>query len=163
GCGGVAPRFGFVVTPRADRWHRRPVALLGGVAIMLGVLPALLWIGGPSGRLWVLTLVALGMGAVGLVDDVRALKPPVKLVAQIVLAGILIERDFLLRLTGVAVLDVGLTLVWIVGITNAFNLLDNMDGLAAGMAVIAGGFRLALFFFEGDLAAATLTAGFVGS
>ena len=103
------------------------------------------------------------MGAVGLVDDVRPLRPPVKLVAQIVLAGLLVERDFVLRLTGVAVLDVVLTLIWVVGITNAFNLLDNMDGLAAGMAVIAGGFRLALFLLDGDLAAATMTAGFVGA
>jgi UDP-GlcNAc:undecaprenyl-phosphate GlcNAc-1-phosphate transferase len=163
GCERVAPRLGLVVTPRADRWNRRSVALLGGVAIMLGVLPALLWIGGPRGRLAELTFIALGMGVVGLVDDVRPLKPPVKLVAQIALAGILIQRDFLLRLTGMAVLDVALTLIWVVGITNAFNLLDNMDGLAAGMAVIAGGFRLALFLFDGDLAAATLTAGFVGA
>ena len=69
----------------------------------------------------------------------------------------------MLRLTGVAVLDVLLTLVWVVGITNAFNLLDNMDGLAAGMAVIAGGFRLAFFLLDGDLAAATMTAALVGA
>jgi UDP-GlcNAc:undecaprenyl-phosphate GlcNAc-1-phosphate transferase len=162
-CERIAPRVGLVVTPRADRWHRRPVPLLGGVAIMLGILPALAWTGGLYGRLAELTLVALTMGAVGLVDDIRPLKPSLKLVAQIVLAGILIERDFVLRLTGVALLDVGLTLVWIVGITNAFNLLDNMDGLAAGMAVIAGGFRLALFVIDGDRAAAALTAGFVGA
>ncbi len=162
-CERAAPRLDMVVTPRADRWHRRPVALLGGVAIMLGVLPALAWTGGPRGRLAELTLIALAMGAVGLADDVRPLKPQIKLVTQIVLAGALIERDFVLRLTGVAVLDVGLTLVWVVGITNAFNLLDNMDGLAAGMAVIAGGFRLALFLIDGDLAAATVTAGFVGA
>jgi len=162
-CERAAPRLGLVVTPRADRWNRRPVPLLGGVAIMLGVLPALLWTGGLRGRLAELTLIALAMGAVGLVDDVRPLKPQIKLVAQIVLAGVLIERDFVLRLTGVTVLDVGLTLVWVVGITNAFNLLDNMDGLAAGMAVIAGGFRLALFALDGDLAAATLTGGFVGA
>ena len=137
-CERAAARLGLVVAPRADRWHRRPVALLGGVAIMLGVLPALAWTGGLRGRLAELTLVALAMGAVGLVDDVRPLSPPVKLVAQIALAGLLVERDFVLRLTGVAVLDVMLTLVWVVGVTNAFNLLDNMDGLAAGMAVIAG-------------------------
>ncbi len=162
-CERVAPRLGLVVAPRADRWHRRPVALLGGVAIMLGVLPALAWTGGLRGRLAELTLIALAMGAVGLLDDVRPLRPQVKLVAQIVLAGLLVERDFVLRLTGVPVLDVLLTVVWVVGITNAFNLLDNMDGLAAGMAVIAGGFRLALFLLDGDLAAATMTAGFVGA
>ena len=86
-CERLAARLGLVVAPRADRWHRRPVALLGGVAIMLGVLPALAWTGGLRGRLAELTLVALAMGAVGLVDDIRPLRPPVKLVAQIALAG----------------------------------------------------------------------------
>ncbi len=162
-CERIAHQIGLVVVPRADRWHRRPVALLGGVAIMLGVLPALVWTGGQRGRLAELTLLALVMGAVGLLDDIRPLRPQVKLVAQIVLAGLLVERDFVLRLTGVPMLDVVLTLVWVVGVTNAFNLLDNMDGLAGGMAVIAGGFRFALFLLEGDLAAATMTAGFVGA
>ena len=163
-CERLAPWLGLVVEPRADRWHRRPVALLGGVAIMLGVLPGVLvWAGGFRGRLAELTLVAMAMGAVGLVDDFRPLRPQVKLVAQIALAGLLVELDFVLRLTGVPALDIMLTLVWVVGITNAFNLLDNMDGLAAGMAVIAGGFRLALFLLDGDLAAATMTAGFVGA
>jgi len=68
-----------------------------------------------------------------------------------------------LRLTGVPLLDVLLTLTWVVGVTNAFNLLDNMDGLASGMAVIAGGFRCALFLLDGDQAAAAMTAGFVGA
>jgi UDP-GlcNAc:undecaprenyl-phosphate GlcNAc-1-phosphate transferase len=130
---------------------------------MLGILPALVWAGGLRGRLAELTLVALAMGAVGLVDDFRALRPPVKLVAQIALAGLLVELDFVLRVTGVPILDVVLTVAWVVGITNAFNLLDNMDGLAAGMAVIAGGFRLALFLLAGDLAAASMAAGFVGA
>jgi UDP-GlcNAc:undecaprenyl-phosphate GlcNAc-1-phosphate transferase len=162
-CERMAPRVGLVVAPRADRWHRRPVALLGGVAIMLGVLPALVWTSGLRGRLAELTLLALAMGAVGLVDDVRPLRPQVKLVAQILLAVALVERNFVLRLTGVPVLDVVLTLIWVVGVTNAFNLLDNMDGLAGGMAIIAGGFRFGLFVLDGDQAAATMTAGFVGA
>ncbi|HWC02829.1 MAG TPA: hypothetical protein VHF87_08665 [Methylomirabilota bacterium] len=162
-CERLARRAGLVVEPRTDRWHRRPVALLGGVAIMLGVLPALAWVGGLRQRLVALTLVALAMGVVGLVDDLRPLRPPVKLVAQIALAALLVELNFVLRLTGVPVLDVLLTLLWVVGVTNAFNLLDNMDGLAAGMAIIAGGFRLALFLLDGDIAAATMTAGFVGA
>jgi UDP-GlcNAc:undecaprenyl-phosphate GlcNAc-1-phosphate transferase len=159
----LAHRLGVVVAPREDRWHRRPVALLGGVAIMLGVLPALAWAGGLRGRLAALTLVSLAMGAVGLVDDLRPLRAPVKLIAQIALAGLLVQLGFVLRLTGVPVADVLLTLIWVVGITNAFNLLDNMDGLAAGMAAIAGGFRLVFFLLAGDLAAATVTAGFIGA
>ena len=162
-CERLAHRAGLVVEPRSDRWHRRPVALLGGVAIMLGVLPALALVGELRGRLTALTVVSLAMGAVGLVDDVRSLRPPVKLVAQIALAAVLAQLGFVLRLTGVPVLDMLLTLFWLVGVTNAFNLLDNMDGLAAGMAVIAGVFRLVLFLLDGNVAAATMTAGFVGA
>ena len=102
------------------------------------------------------------MGVVGLVDDLRPLRPPVKLVAQIALAAVPAAR-----------LRPGLRACrswtccspscgWSAS-SNAFNLLDNMDGLAAGMAVIAGGYRLALFILDGDIAAATMTAGFVGA
>ncbi|MGH7318065.1 MAG: hypothetical protein ACRELA_00325, partial [Candidatus Rokuibacteriota bacterium] len=103
------------------------------------------------------------MGAVGLLDDIRPLRPPVKLVVEIVLAAVLIQFGFLLRLTGYPVLDVFLTLFWVVGVTNAFNLLDHMDGLAAGMAVIAMGFRLVFFLMDGDLGGASLAAAFMGA
>ncbi len=161
-CERLARRAGLVKQPREDRWHRHPVPLLGGVAVMLGILPALTWTAGVP-RLAALTVTALAMGAVGLVDDVRPLRPAMKLLAQIALAGVLVEADLVLRLTGVPVVDVLLTLVWVVGITNAFNLLDNMDGLAAGMAVIAGAFRLAFFVLAGNEAAATMTAAFLGA
>jgi UDP-GlcNAc:undecaprenyl-phosphate GlcNAc-1-phosphate transferase len=161
-CERVAPRFGLVVRPRDDRWHQRAVPLLGGVAIAVGVVPVLGWVGG-SPRLVALLAVALVTGAIGLVDDLRSLSPPVKLVAQIVVAGILVQLGFVLRITPWPLADVLLTLVWVVGITNAVNLLDNMDGLAAGMAVITAGFRLFFFLSEGDGAGATVTAALIGA
>ncbi|MGH7359259.1 MAG: glycosyltransferase family 4 protein, partial [Candidatus Rokuibacteriota bacterium] len=161
-CERVAPRFGLVVRPREDRWHRRPIPLLGGVAIAIGVLPVLGWVGG-SPRLVALLAIALATGAVGLIDDVRPLSPSVKLVVQIVMAGILVQLGFVLRITPWPLADVFLTLVWVVGVTNAVNLLDNMDGLAAGMAVITAGFRLAFFLLEGDAAGATVTAALIGA
>ncbi len=161
-CERIAPRFGLVVRPREDRWHQRPVPLLGGVAIAIGVLPVLGWVGG-SPRLVALLAIALVTGAVGLADDIRPLSPPVKLVAQIVMAGILVQLGFVLRITPWPLADVFLTLIWVVGVTNAVNLLDNMDGLAAGMAVITAGFRLAFFLFEGDAAGATMTAALIGA
>ena len=151
-----------MVQPRDDRWHRRPIPLLGGVAIAVGVLPVLAWVGG-SRRLVALLAVALVTGAVGLADDLRPLSPPVKLVVQIVMAGILIQLGFVLRITPWPLADVFLTILWVVGITNAVNLLDNMDGLAAGMAVITAGFRLAFFRLEGDAAGATMTAALIGA
>lgn len=162
-CERLAARVGLVTPPRDDRWHRRPVPLLGGVAIMVATVATLAGWGVLRGRLATLVLASLAMGAVGLVDDLRPMRPPVKLLAQIVLAGVLIEADLMLRLTHMPILDVVLTLFWVVGITNAFNLLDNMDGLAAGMAAITGAFRLAVFLIEGNGQAAVAAAGFVGA
>jgi UDP-GlcNAc:undecaprenyl-phosphate GlcNAc-1-phosphate transferase len=159
----VARRYGLVKQPRADRWHRRPVPILGGLAIMVATVAVVPFAGVPRGRLLTLILASLAMGVVGLVDDIWPVRPPVKLVAQIVLAGCLIQADLVLRLTKMPVVDMFLTLVWVVGITNAFNLLDNMDGLAAGMAVITGAFRLAFFLVEGNVAAVTMTASFLGA
>lgn len=161
-CERIARRVGLVTPPRADRWHREPTPLLGGVAIIVATLAPIVLAGAPS-RLALFLLLALVMGAVGLLDDVRSLRPQVKLVAQIVLAGALIQFGWLLRLTDLPVVNVLLTLLWVVGITNAFNLLDNMDGLAAGLATIAAAFRLAFSLMDGDLESARVTAAFLGA
>ena len=78
------------------------------------------------------------MFATGLVDDVLSLKPATKLIAQIALASSLLFFGYRLNWLQSTTLDSLLTLVWIVGMTNAFNLLDNMDGLCAGIAMIVG-------------------------
>jgi UDP-GlcNAc:undecaprenyl-phosphate/decaprenyl-phosphate GlcNAc-1-phosphate transferase len=163
GCERLARREGLVKQPREDRWHREPIPLLGGVAIMVGVLTAVVTVPGAVTRFGPFVAAALVMGLVGLLDDIRPLRPQAKLVAQIVLAAALMKFGFLLRLTASPLLNVFLTLFWIVGITNAFNLLDNMDGLAGGLAVIAAGFRLAFFLMDGDRAGAQLTAAFMGA
>ena len=161
-CESVARRAGLVTVPRDDRWHRRPVALLGGLAIMLGTVVALGLVPGAVSRFGALLATAAVMGGIGLIDDLRPLPPQAKLVAQIVLAAVLIQLGFLLRLTPYALLNVFLTLFWVVGITNAFNLLDNMDGLAAGMALLAAGFRLVFFLVDRDQGGALITAAFMG-
>jgi UDP-GlcNAc:undecaprenyl-phosphate/decaprenyl-phosphate GlcNAc-1-phosphate transferase len=162
-CERIARRAGLVVQPRDDRWHRRPTPLLGGLAIVLGTLPSLAWTGPSSVRFGAAVVVALVMAGIGLYDDVRPLRPPVKLVAQIVVAAVLVQIGFQLRLTRSPLVNLFLTLFWIVGITNALNLLDNMDGLAAGMAAIAAGFRLAFFLIDGEVVGAQVTSAFIGA
>src|SRR5205809_5536651 len=76
--------------------------------------------------------------ALGLTDDLVSLKPSTKLVAQIALASVLLGFGQRLNWTDSVTLDSLLTIVWVVGVTNAFNLLDNMDGLCAGIAIIVG-------------------------
>jgi UDP-GlcNAc:undecaprenyl-phosphate GlcNAc-1-phosphate transferase len=133
----VAARFGFLAKPREDRWHRRPVALFGGVAIaasLFGTSVAfhVAW------ELPVLVSTAFLMFATGFADDVLSLKPATKLIVQISLASALLFFDYRLNWLESTTLDSLLTLFWIVGLTNAFNLLDNMDGLCAGVAIIVG-------------------------
>lgn len=136
-CRAIALRTGFVAQPKEDRWHRRPTALLGGVAIGLTMLFCLAAMDGVRQTAVLAACVSL-MFLVGLADDLLALKPSTKLVAEIAIAAIFLSFGFRLNWTVSITLDSVLTVVWIVGITNAFNLLDNMDGLCAGVALIVG-------------------------
>ncbi len=140
-CRLVARRAGFVEQPKKDRWHRRPTALCGGVAIVLSTLAIGLT---THPRLELLELLGCGVAiaAFGLADDVLSLKASTKLVAQITVASALLFFGYRLGWTQSMLGDAMLTLFWIVGITNAFNLLDNMDGLCAGTALVAGTFLL---------------------
>jgi UDP-GlcNAc:undecaprenyl-phosphate GlcNAc-1-phosphate transferase len=136
-CRMVALRFGGVAKPRGDRWHRRPIAMFGGVAIGL-TLGAGLLVSGTDREMIVLIVCAAIIFATGLADDIWSLKASTKLVIQIALASVLLSFGFRLNWTVSLTLDTMLTLVWVVGMTNAFNLLDNMDGLCAGIALIVG-------------------------
>lgn len=136
-CRFIATRLGFVARPREDRWHRRPVALFGGVGIAAVVFLCCL-VFRVAWHLPVLVAAAALTFAVGFADDVLSLKPATKLIAQIALASVLLFFDYRLNWVSSITLDFFLTLFWIVGLTNAFNLIDNMDGLCAGIAMIVG-------------------------
>lgn len=135
-CRLAAFRLGYVASPSEDRWHKTPTALLGGVAIGLSVLIGWFISGAPFETL-LLLVCGLGLLCVGLIDDVVSLKPSTKLVFQIVAASIFVFSGYQLRWVESLTLDSLITILWIVGVTNAFNLLDNMDGLCAGIASIA--------------------------
>ena len=178
---GAALGMGLVRQAQADRWHRRPTPAIGGVAIYLGfgialgvgyvldpasasalafvppqaLLPWTPW----EGLLAAGSLVFL----VGLVDDLVKLNPLQKLVGQLAAAVLLVLSGIGVWLTGLYVVDAMLSLLWFVAITNAMNLLDNMDGLAAGVAAIAGGYLSLLFFMEGELGLLLLSLAFTTS
>jgi UDP-GlcNAc:undecaprenyl-phosphate GlcNAc-1-phosphate transferase len=161
---GLARRQGLVARPRADRWHRKPTALFGGVGITIAFLISYLVLRPPgeTGDV-LLVLCATGMFVVGLVDDRITLKPYAKLVAQIVLSTILTMSGRRLHWLVSPVLDQALTIFWLVGITNAINLLDNLDGLAAGVAAIASAFLVYFCHASGQHAEAMLAATFCGA
>jgi UDP-GlcNAc:undecaprenyl-phosphate GlcNAc-1-phosphate transferase len=133
----VAPWVGAVASPRPDRWHRSPVPLLGGVAMWIGVVLSLGWFEGVRALLHPAIIVStLAMG-VGIYDDFVRLKPSTKLTAQIALASLAVYSGIVAEWTGSSAFNAIASIAWIVTLTNGFNLLDNMDGLSAGVAVIA--------------------------
>lgn len=147
----LAIRHGYISRPSVERWSKRPTAYLGGVPLFVGVLigvsPAILE--GPA--LLPLLAVSASMFAVGLYDDLRRISPTTKLSFQVLAAGFAIMMGFRFRFFTSPPLDILLTAAWIVGLTNAINLLDNMDGLASGVSLIAA---LCLAYFlhaNGDL------------
>jgi UDP-GlcNAc:undecaprenyl-phosphate GlcNAc-1-phosphate transferase len=139
----LAIRFGQLAEPREDRWHSRPTAVMGGVAIaasfylaVLAVVPFLAAAGTLSKYLPLL-ICALLVFTLGLVDDFYHLAPQTKLVGQIIAASFLVFFGFKIDWFESYTFNTFFSVFWIVGITNAFNLLDNMDGLSAGIAFIA--------------------------
>src|ERR1043165_8845423 len=140
-----ARRYGFIAVPKTDRWHKKPTAMLGGVVIWLTVLIIYFAFSLHSvyGK-WIL-LASTFLFLVGLIDDVFHIKPYQKLIGQILGSAFVVYYGLSLPWTSSVLLNMALALFWLVSITNAINLLDNMDGLSSGIAVIAAGF-LALSF-----------------
>lgn len=136
-CRKLALRFGYLAQPSADRWHRRPTALLGGVAIGVTLFGIVSFVTVPQQQA-AFVAAAFLMFIVGLTDDIIKLRPSTKLIAEIATASVFLFFGYRLGWTESMTLDAILTIFWVVGITNAFNLLDNMDGLCAGITLVAG-------------------------
>jgi len=139
----LAFKYGFVAYPREDRWHKKPTAVLGGAAIYLSSLIPILFLGLFNRGVFGLLSGASFLFIVGLLDDKFHFTPYAKLFAQIIAACIAIFSGITLELPFLNLVAIPLTIIWIVGVTNAFNLLDNIDGLASGTAFISA---LLLFF-----------------
>ena len=156
----LARRAGVVARPRSDRWHQKPTALLGGVAIAATVLLVALTRVPYGDHSRIVLLSSTFLFLLGLVDDFRNLKPYQKLIGQVLGATVVVSTGLALPWTGSVPLNVAITIFWLVGITNAINLLDNMDGLAAGIALIAAGFLSFHFWTSGQPNEALLLAVF---
>ena len=139
----LAIQFGQVVEPREDRWHSRPTAVMGGVAIAasfyLAVLAVTVFLpaAGTLSKYLPLLICTFLVFTLGLVDDIYRLAPQTKLVGQIIAASLLVFFGFKINWVESYTFNTFFSVFWIVGITNAFNLLDNMDGLSAGIAFIS--------------------------
>jgi UDP-GlcNAc:undecaprenyl-phosphate GlcNAc-1-phosphate transferase len=163
-----ARRAGLIAHPRADRWHSRPTALFGGIGIYAGfmvtyLLETLLGGGRHDDRVLVLLGCATWMFVLGLVDDRFRIKPHTKLIFQIIGAALFTRYGLRLHWLPSDLLDEGLTIFWLVGVTNALNLLDNIDGLAGGVAAIGSLFLVYLCHTADQPEYGTLAATFAGA
>jgi UDP-GlcNAc:undecaprenyl-phosphate GlcNAc-1-phosphate transferase len=159
----VARRRGWLAPLRPDRWHREPTAQYGGVGIFAGLVGGLVVTLPPSRP--IVTLMALTgvMFFTGLLDDARDLRPQTKVVLQMASGLLLYVGGYHFNDAIVWWVDLAVVVLWVVAITNAMNLLDNMNGLAAGTAVIAGASRLVLFHQTGNAEGAMASAVFIGA
>jgi UDP-GlcNAc:undecaprenyl-phosphate/decaprenyl-phosphate GlcNAc-1-phosphate transferase len=175
-----ALRFGFLDRPGGHKGHQAPVPLGGGVAIWLATMIVLgacglaVLLGGPelprpmvkhitasglfsrAGELLEILVLATIIMVMGLIDDRKSLKWQLRLGIQVLCAAILAASGVRVTLFWPfthPLLGGAVTVMWIVGLTNSFNMLDNMDGLAASVGLIAAG-----LFCVGQVAAGSLFA-----
>jgi UDP-GlcNAc:undecaprenyl-phosphate GlcNAc-1-phosphate transferase len=186
-----AVRRGFVDRPGGHKQHTQPMPLGGGVAIVVGLFVPLLsvllaawvlrsvpspsWlpvfakthlagIGSRTPAALAIVAGAIVLHVLGLVDDRRALSAASKLLVQIVVAAVLVIGFGVRSMVHLGpVPSTLITVLWIVGITNAFNLLDNMDGLAGGVACIAGAIFAATALQTGQIFVPAVTCMLVGA
>jgi UDP-GlcNAc:undecaprenyl-phosphate GlcNAc-1-phosphate transferase len=133
----LALRFGVLDHPSPSKTHLQATPYLGGLAMAIAVLIVGGVTAGVSGEFLTILVGAVGLGILGLLDDHRLVGPWVKLLLEVSAAVALWLVGVRAGLFGIAGLDLALTVVWVVGITNAINLLDNMDGLASGVTAIS--------------------------
>ena len=178
----IGLKSGRVDRPDARKVHQRPMVRLGGVSIFLGSLMALLivWRLGGFGflprdeeyEIWGVAIGGLAFFLIGLADDLLNLPPLVRLFFQSVVAalawwaGVRIEFlsvPFMGMMTLALWISLPITVIWLVGITNAINWIDGLDGLAAGVCGISAVVMLIVCLFMNQPAAALLAAALAGA
>jgi len=160
----LALQTGTVDKPAARKIHASPVPLLGGAAIYVAFILVLLFFGD---RDYVNQTIGIFAGAtlmivMGVLDDRRGLGSYVKLLGQLLAASLLVFSGVQIQLFG-GWIDILITLLWVVGITNALNLLDNMDGLSGGVAMIAAIYFTLLAAMSDQYLVGALAAALAGA
>ena len=174
----LAFRLRLIAHPTSDRWHKQPTALLGGVAIamatVIGLAAATFLVGDgwavrpaseiarPQVALGV-AISALLMFIVGLTDDIVRLRAQTKFLYQLLAGVTLVSLGAVLPLTPSYVANVLITVFWFVALTNAFNLLDGLDGVAGGVGAIASFFLGVSFAKQGAWLHASLAWSLTGA
>jgi UDP-GlcNAc:undecaprenyl-phosphate GlcNAc-1-phosphate transferase len=151
-----ARKIGVVALPRKDRWHQKPTALLGGIAIYTAFVAGFFLFAPRSTEGYAILGAGTLLFVTGLVDDFFQIKPYMKLVLQLIAAAFVVYCDIRLPWTNYQAINDLITIFWLVGITNAINLLDNMDGLSGGISVISCLFLAISFLINGQTSEAMM-------
>jgi UDP-GlcNAc:undecaprenyl-phosphate GlcNAc-1-phosphate transferase len=161
----LAIQWGVLDQPSSRKVHQTPTPLLGGLAIYGALVLALVFFSPPF---YMVELGAILAGItwlvlVGFVDDRRGMKPVIKMGGQALAAVVLIAAGIHIRIFENDLLNISISLVWVVGITNAMNLQDNMDGLAAGITAITSSFFFIMAVREELSLVSSLAAALAGA
>ncbi|GAA1308875.1 hypothetical protein Psi02_25390 [Planotetraspora silvatica] len=152
----LALRWGLTDRPAGHKAHARPTAFLGGVGIALGTaLPTAAALGFSDLRVTAILLAALAVAVLGLIDDIRSLPVAARLIVESVAAGGVVASGVQITLTG-QWMDGPLTVMWIVVMTNSYNLLDNMDGALGAVTAATAVFLVGAAFVASQPALAIL-------
>ncbi len=170
---GLAKKIKVLDIPKDKRKiHKKPIPLMGGLAIFYGFLISVLCFCVIDKSVMGILLGAIIIIVTGIIDDKYDMPAKVKLLMQILSAGVVVafgvkvnyfENPFTNEYIVFGWLSIPITIVWIVGVTNAVNLTDGLDGLAAGISTIASMSLLILIMFTDNLNLAIMTAALVGA
>ncbi len=173
----LANKINALDIPKDERRvHKKPIPLIGGLAIFYGFIISVLCFAVVDYETMGILIGSTIMVTVGIVDDMRDMNAKIKLLFQLIAAGIVVyfgvDMEYIAnpfaRWFGPQYIDLGLwsiplTMVWIIGITNAVNLIDGLDGLAVGISSIASVALLSLTIVSQNLNAAIITAALAGA
>ncbi|GHU50578.1 undecaprenyl-phosphate alpha-N-acetylglucosaminyl 1-phosphate transferase [Clostridia bacterium] len=167
----VSIKLKAIDRPRARGMHKKAIPRMGGIAIILGfvlttlaLMPFIAEL--RTGQFAGFLVGALIIAVAGMIDDTKGLRPLHKLLFQLAASGVVVATGTRMQIAGWQImqyLDIPLTVFWIVGITNAVNLIDGIDGLAAGVSCIAAISLMVLCIITGSPIAVILTATLSGA
>jgi UDP-GlcNAc:undecaprenyl-phosphate GlcNAc-1-phosphate transferase len=150
-------RFNMFARQKKERWNKKRISNLGGIGIFLSFLIPFIIIGGKHKSDWYLLFPLFLIFAMGLYDDFYNLKPFTKIIFQMIIGLFFIDRGFFFPVSGIKLIDYAISLIWILGIINAFNLIDNIDGLSAGIAIICSISLLSFSILQNNAAEAVIS------
>ncbi|MDD6800481.1 MAG: MraY family glycosyltransferase [Firmicutes bacterium] len=164
-------KIGAVDVPRDDRrMHDHPIPRMGGLGIFIAFILATAVFCDYTPTLFTMWAGGFIIVCTGIIDDVHPLHPLIKLLAQVVVALLAVWQGMTIEFIQIfgkyytfGIFSIPITILWIVGLTNAINLIDGLDGLSCGVSAICSTALMTIMLLKGDSASAVITAALVGS